>query len=95
MVKSFGMWNIWRQIWKYPNRSQIKKKYVVKRSYRLNTLYPEGRVIIPALFLSMLMVDGGDRVVTPGLDHPVHQLPLSGEGVELQDVIRVGTVITA
>ena len=24
------------------------------------------------------------------LDHPVHQLPLSGEGVELQDVIIVG-----
>ena len=28
-------------------------------------------------------------MVTPGLDHPVHQLPLSGEGVELQDFIRV------
>ena len=52
-------------------------------------------MIIPALFLSMLMVDGGDRVVTPGLDHPVHQLPLSGEGVELQDVIIVGIVPTA
>ena len=36
-----------------------------------------------------------DGVVTPGLDHPVHQLPLSGEGVELQDLIIVGTVITA
>ena len=24
------------------------------------------------------------------LDHPVHQLPLSGEGVELQDFIVVG-----
>ena len=33
---------------------------------------------------------------TPGLDHLVHQLPLTGEGVELQDVIVVGgTVITA
>ena len=37
--------------------------------------------------------DGGDRVARPGLDHPVHQLPLSGEGVELQDLIVV--VVTA
>ena len=36
-----------------------------------------------------------DSVVTPGLDHPVHLLPLTGEGVELQDVVIVdaGTVI--
>jgi len=34
-------------------------------------------------------------VAIPGLDHPVHQLPLSGEGVELQDVIREGIVMTA
>ena len=26
-----------------------------------------------------------------GLDHSVHQLPLSGEGVELQDFIQNGT----
>ena len=31
-----------------------------------------------------------DSVVTPGLDHPVHLLPLTGEGVELKDVVRVG-----
>ena len=31
-----------------------------------------------------------------GLDHPVHQLPLSDEGVELQDVIEGrGIVIIA
>ena len=36
-----------------------------------------------------------DSVVTPGLDHPVHLLPLTGEGVELKDVVivDVGTVI--
>ena len=45
----------------------------------------------------LTVVDHRDCVGSPGLDHPVHQLPLSGEGVELQDVIRVGggTVITA
>ena len=42
----------------------------------------------------LLKVDHGDRVGTPGLDHVVHQLPLSGEGVELQDLIRVATAIT-
>ena len=31
-----------------------------------------------------------DSVDTPGLDHPVHLLPLTGEGVELKDVIIVG-----
>ena len=37
-----------------------------------------------------------DSVVIPGLDHPVHLLPLTGEGVELQDVVKVeGTVRTA
>jgi len=35
-------------------------------------------------------------VVRPGLDHPVHHMPLFIEGVELQDVIVVGgTVSTA
>ena len=29
----------------------------------------------------------------PGLDHPVHQLPLSSEGVELQDVIVVVVLV--
>ena len=41
------------------------------------------------------VVHNRDSVVSPGLDHPVHLLPLTGEGVELKDVIRVGTVITA
>ena len=37
-----------------------------------------------------------DSVVTPGLHHLGHLLPLSGEGVELQDVIVVGeTFVTA
>ena len=40
----------------------------------------------------LAVVDDGDCVVISGLDHPVHQLPLSGEGVELQDLIRIGTV---
>ena len=39
---------------------------------------------------SWVKSDGGDRVDDSGLDHPVHQLPLSGEGVELQDFIVVG-----
>ena len=39
-------------------------------------------------------VDDGDGVVGPGLDHPVHQLPLFGEGIILQDLIVVGTTTT-
>ena len=35
-------------------------------------------------------VDDGDGGVGPGLDHPVHQLPLSGDGIKLQDLIVVG-----
>ena len=31
-----------------------------------------------------------ESVITPGLDHPVHLLPLTGEGVELKDVVIVG-----
>ena len=46
--------------------------------------------------LHLTVLDNGDCVGISGLLHPVHQLPLSGEGVELQDVIKVGgTVITA
>ena len=42
------------------------------------------------------VVDDRDGVVVPGLDHPVHQHPLSSEGVELKDVIKVIiTTITA
>ena len=41
-------------------------------------------------------VDHRDSMAISGLDHPVHQLPLSGEGVELQDIIKGGgTVMTA
>ena len=44
----------------------------------------------------LVEVDHGDSVAIPGLDHLGHLLPLSGEGVELQDLIVVGTtVITA
>ena len=32
-------------------------------------------------------VDHCQGVVPPDVSHPAHQLPLSGEGVELQDVI--------
>ena len=41
------------------------------------------------------VLNNRDSMVIPGLDHPVHQLPLTGEGVELQDVVIVdaGTVI--
>ena len=31
-------------------------------------------------------------MVSPDPDHPVHQFPLSAEGVELQDVIVVGVL---
>ena len=34
-------------------------------------------------------VDPRDSVANPGMVHPVHQLPLFGEGVELQDIIVV------
>ena len=40
-------------------------------------------------------VDHRHRVVGPGLRHLGHLLPMSGEGVELQDVIKDGTVTTA
>ena len=43
---------------------------------------------------SWIEVDDGHSVEAPALDHPVHQLPLTGDGVELKDVIRVGTVNT-
>ena len=38
-----------------------------------------------------------DSVKISALDHPVHQIPLSGDGVELTDigVTRGGTVSTA
>ena len=36
-----------------------------------------------------------DSGMTPALDHFVYQLPLSVEGVELQDVINEGTVRAA
>ena len=39
------------------------------------------------------VVDHRDSVVGPGLEHPVHQLPLSGEGLILQDLIKICTVI--
>ena len=35
------------------------------------------------------VVNNRDSVVAPGLEHPVHQLPLSGEGIKLQDLIVV------
>ena len=35
----------------------------------------------------LAVLNDRDSVGIPGLDHPVHQLPLSGEGVELQDLI--------
>ena len=38
--------------------------------------------------------DHTDGVVHPGLDHPVHQLPLLGDRVELQDLIIEGIVRT-
>ena len=37
---------------------------------------------------SCFELDNGDCVVLPGLPHLGHLLPLSGEGVELQDVLR-------
>ena len=45
--------------------------------------------------LSHAVMYNRDSVVSPALDHPGHLLPLTGEGVELQDVVRggVGTVI--
>ena len=42
----------------------------------------------------LAVVYNSDSVDTPGFDHPVHLLPLIGEGVELLDVVIAGTVIT-
>ena len=49
--------------------------------------------IVSVLNAKSFNVDHRDGVVIPGLDHPVHQLPLSGEGVELKDFIRGGAVV--
>ena len=38
----------------------------------------------------LAVLNDRDSVISPGLDHPVHLLPLTGERVELQDVIRAG-----
>ena len=43
----------------------------------------------------LAVLNDRDSVGIPGLDHPVHLLPLTGEGVELQDVVIVGIVPTA
>ena len=50
-----------------------------------------------AVLSKLAVLNDRDSVVSPGLDHPVHLLPLTGEGVELQNVIIAGggTVITA
>ena len=37
------------------------------------------------------VVNNRDSVGAPGLEHPVHQLPLSGEWIKLQDLIVVET----
>ena len=42
--------------------------------------------------LHLTVLDNGDCVGISGLLHPVYQLPLSVDGVELQDFIRVGVV---
>ena len=52
-------------------------------------------LLVSVLIAKAFNVHHRDGVEVSGLDHPVNQLPLSGEGVELQDFIRVGTVITA
>ena len=35
---------------------------------------------------NLAVLNDGDSVPLPALDHPVHLLPLTGEGVELKDV---------
>ena len=39
------------------------------------------------------VVNNRDSGVGPGLEHPVHQLPLSGEWIKLQDLIVVGAAV--
>ena len=53
-------------------------------------------MIVTVLSPDLAVVYNRDSVTRPGLDHPVHLLPLTGEGVELQDVVKAGgTVPTA
>ena len=40
------------------------------------------------------VVNNRDSGVGPGLEHPVHQLPLSGDWIILQDLIVVGVRVT-
>ena len=43
-----------------------------------------------------VVLNDRDSVGISGLDHPVHLLPLTDEGLELQDVVKAGgTVPTA
>ena len=42
---------------------------------------------------NLIEVDHGDSEARPALEHVGHQLPLSGEGVELQNVIRAGETV--
>ena len=44
--------------------------------------------------IHLAILYNGNSVVPPGLDHPVRLLPLTGEGLELQDVIRAGGTLT-
>ena len=39
------------------------------------------------------VLENRDSVAHPLLDHPVHQLPIFGEGVELQNLIREAPLI--
>ena len=40
------------------------------------------------------VVDHRDGMAPPGPEHPVHQLPLSGEGFILQDLIVIAHKVT-
>ena len=39
------------------------------------------------IHIDLLSGDDGDSMVVPGAHHPINQTPLSGAGLELQDLI--------
>ena len=52
-------------------------------------------MFIESVLTERFKVDDGDGVVFSLLDHPVSLAPFSSDWIKLEDLIKVGTVITA
>ena len=63
------------------------------RSKKKNYCYKSQRKTSITIFANIFKVDGGDSVVTSGLDHAASQAPLLGVRAELQDLVTIATCI--